>query len=56
MEDIIKQYGPIIITVVILVAIIGIITVVLVVNKDTVAGWFTSALESAINKLQANMP
>lgn len=56
MEDIIKQYGPIILTVIILIALIGIITIVLVTNKTTVAGWFTDALEAAINKLQSNMP
>lgn len=56
MEKIIEEYWPTIRNVVVFVAIITILTIVLVTNKDVVVGWFSTGLQNALNKVNASMP
>lgn len=56
MEKILEEYGPVIRYVVVFVAIIAILSIVLITNKDVVAGWFSTALQNALNKVNASMP
>lgn len=56
MKQIFEQYGDVILTAIVIIAIIAIVIAVLVVNKDTIAGWFLTALQNGIGKMDAQMP